>query len=157
MKGKTQREGPRDQLSELSDDDFYTTHYGRQVRRRRSVPDQKTSGTVFVSSWKLVFKSVRISGPNDFHPITVAMIKIDTSDVTNLLRENAHKIVNLVKDPERREKLFGIFELFRYSLHKMTSNLAEAQKKEFHEKMIERSMMEHKETQQPYILNKYTR
>ena len=55
---------------------------------------------------KLVIKSVRISGPNDFHPITVAMIKIDTSDVTNLLRENAHKIVNLVKDPERREKLF---------------------------------------------------
>ena len=157
MKGKTQREGPRDQLSELSDDDFYTTHYGRQVRRRRSVPDQKTSGTVFVSSWKLVFKSVRISGPNDFHPITVAMIKIDTSDVTNLLRENAHKIVNLVKDPERREKLFGIFELFRYSLHQMTSNLAAAQKKELHEKMVKRSMMEHEETQQPYILDKYTR
>ena len=85
------------------------------------------------------------------------MIKIDTSDVTNLLRENAHKIVNLVKDPERREKLFGIFELFRYSLHQMTSNLAAAQKKELHEKMVKRSMMEHEETQQPYILDKYTR
>ena len=84
------------------------------------------------------------------------MIKIDTSDVTNLLKENAHKIVNLVKDPERREKLFGIFELFRYSLHQMTSNLAAAQK-ELHEKMVKRSMMEHEETQQPYILDKYTR
>ena len=85
------------------------------------------------------------------------MIKIDTSDLTNLLRENAHKIVNLVKDPERREKLFGIFELFRYSLHKMTSNLAAAQKKEFHEKMVERSMIGRVETQQSHILDKYTR
>ena len=39
----------------------------------------------------------------------------------------------------------------------MTSNLAAAQKKEFHEKMVERSMMEHEEAQQPYILDKYTR
>ena len=40
------------------------------------------------------------------------MIKIDTSDLTNLLRENVHKIVNLVKDLAFREKLFGILELF---------------------------------------------
>ncbi len=46
MKGKTLSEGPRERLSELADD---TTHSGRQVRRRRSVPDQKTSGYLIVN------------------------------------------------------------------------------------------------------------
>ena len=91
--------------------------------------------------------------------MTVALIKVDTREVTDLLRENAQSIVNLVKDPERREKLFGIFQLFRYSLHKMTRNLAAAQKKEFHEKRVEMSMMDHEAVQQPFILDldKYTR
>ena len=37
------------------------------------------------------------------------MFKIDTSDVTNLLRENTHKTVNLVKDPERKGDFFVNF------------------------------------------------
>ena len=39
----------------------------------------------------------------------------------------------------------------------MTGNLAATQKNEFHEKMVERSMIGREETQQPYILDKYTR
>merc|ERR1719431_2179830 len=113
----------------LMEDDFYTTHSGRQVRRRRSVPDQKTSG------------------PNDFHPITVALIKINTRELTDILRKNA----------QRRKKVLSIFELFRFSLHKMTRNLASAQKKEFHEKLVERKMKVHEEAEQPFILDKYTR
>ena len=97
------------------------------------------------------------SGPNDFHPITVALIKTNTREVTDLLRKNAQKIVNMVEDPERREKVLGIFELFQFSLHKMTRNLAAAQKKEFQEKMIERKMKDHEATEQPFILDKYTR
>ena len=85
------------------------------------------------------------------------MIKVDTREVTDLLRNNAQRIVNLVENPDRREKLFGIFQLFRFSLHKMTRNLAAAQKKEFHEKKVERSMMDHEAVQQPFILDKYTR
>ena len=85
------------------------------------------------------------------------MIKVNTREVTALLRNNAQNIVNLVRDPERREKLFGIFKLFRFSLHKMTRNLAAAQKKEFHEQRVERSMMDHEAVQQPFILDKYTR
>ena len=77
--------------------------------------------------------------------------------MTDLLRKNAQKIVNMVEDPERREKVLGIFELFQFSLHKMTRNLAAAQKKEFHEKMIERKMKDHEATEQPFILDKYTR
>ena len=63
----------------------------------------------------------------------------------------------MVKDSERREKVLSIFELFRFSLHKMTRNLAVAQKKEFHEKMIERKKQEYELTEQPFILDKYTR
>ena len=77
--------------------------------------------------------------------------------MTDLLRKNAQKIVNMVEDPERREKVPGILELFRFSLHKMTRNLAAAQKKEFQEKMIERKMKDHEATEQPFILDKYTR
>ena len=50
---------------------------------------------------------------SDFHlsllhlpTVMIAMFKIDTSDVTNLLRVNTHKTVNLVKDPERRGDFF---------------------------------------------------
>ena len=98
-----------------------------------------------------------LSGPNDFHPITVALIKIDTREVTDLLRKNAQVIVNLVEDPERRKKVLGILELFRFSLDKMTKNLAAAQKKEFHERMVERRMKDTEAAAQPFILDKYTR
>ena len=53
---KTHSEVSRGRVSDLVDDedvlmedDFYTTHSGRQVRRRRSVPDQKTSGYLIVN------------------------------------------------------------------------------------------------------------
>ena len=63
----------------------------------------------------------------------------------------------MVKDSERRKKVLSIFELFRFSLHKMTMNLAAAQKKEFHEKIIERKNQVYEATEQPFILDKYTR
>ena len=77
--------------------------------------------------------------------------------MTDLLRKNAQRIVNMVEDTERKKKVLSIFELFRFSLHKMTRNLAAAQKKEFHEKLVERKMKDHEETEQPFILDKYTR
>ena len=53
MRKKTHSEVSRGRVSDLVDDedvlmedDFYTTHGGRQVRRRRSVPDQKTLGWI---------------------------------------------------------------------------------------------------------------
>ena len=141
----------------LMEDDFYTTHSGRQVRRRRSVPDQKTSGWITVKFFPKAVSEALFSGPNDFHPITVALIKINTREVTDILRKNAQRIVSMIEDPERRKKVLSIFELFRFSLHKMTRNLASAQKKEFHEKLVERKMKVHEEAEQPFILDKYTR
>ena len=53
MKEKVQSEDSGGRVSDLIDDedvlmedDFYTNNSGRQVRRRRSVPDQKTSGLI---------------------------------------------------------------------------------------------------------------
>ena len=53
LKEKVQSEDSGGRVSDLIDDedvlmedDFYTTNSGRQVRRRRSVPDQKTSGLI---------------------------------------------------------------------------------------------------------------
>ena len=63
----------------------------------------------------------------------------------------------MVKDSERREKVLSIFELFRFSVHKMKRNLAAAQKKEFHEKMIKRKKQDYEAMEQPFILGKYTR
>ena len=63
----------------------------------------------------------------------------------------------MVKDSERRENVLSIFELFRFSLHKMTRNLAAAQKKEFHEKIIKRKKQDYEAMEQPFILGKYTR
>ena len=57
MKEKAHNEASRGRVSDLIDDedvlmedDFYTTHSGRQVRRRRSVLDQKTSGLITITS-----------------------------------------------------------------------------------------------------------
>ena len=53
MKEKVHSEDSGGRVSDLIDDedvlmedDFYTTNSGRQVRRRRSVLDQKTSGLI---------------------------------------------------------------------------------------------------------------
>ena len=102
------------------------------------------------------YKLWNISGPNDFHPITVALIKIDTKEITELLTKSTEKIVNLVTDPERKRKVLGVMELFKFSLYKMTTNLAAAQKKEYQEGLIERRMLED-EMVQPFAMNKYTR
>ena len=57
MKEKVHSEDSGERLSDLIDDedvlmedDFYTTNSGRQVRRRRSFPDQKTSGLITITS-----------------------------------------------------------------------------------------------------------
>ena len=54
MKEKAHSEIPKKRLSSdevMMEDDFYTTHSGRQVRRRRSLPDQMESGMfMFISS-----------------------------------------------------------------------------------------------------------
>ena len=83
----------------LMEDDFYTTHSGRQVRRRRSVPDQKTSGWITVKFFPKAVSEALFSGPNDFHPITVALIKINTRELTDILRKNAQRIVSMIEDP----------------------------------------------------------
>ena len=57
MKEKVHSEDTGGHVSDLIDDedvlmedDFYTTNSGRQVRRRRSFPDQKTSGLITITS-----------------------------------------------------------------------------------------------------------
>lgn len=59
MKEKAHSEISKERLSKHSDDvmiedDFYTTHSGRQVRRRRSLPDQKESGMI-IGQWQPIW------------------------------------------------------------------------------------------------------
>ena len=97
-----------------------------------------------------------VAGPHEYHPITVALIKTDAKEITNLLKDSAGSIMSAVSGQEARERLGSVLELFSFALHSLIRNLNTAEKREFHETEIKRRMYNHEHVQ-PHIAALYSR